>query len=110
MSGRGQGGFKAWASAKDALDRKLGDAVKPWVLHDLRRVVSTTMHERLKVPPHIVEACLGHYASRAGVSGVYNRAQYAEEKRIALNKWAGLLERIVSGGSRRPSSKMPKRR
>lgn len=110
FGGRGQAGFQGWAFCKRALDARLGDAVAPFVLHDLRRVVSTAMHERLKVAPHIVEACLGHYTSRSGVAGVYNRAQYAEEKQVALDKWGDLLEQIVSG--KRPDTivKLRKRR
>jgi hypothetical protein len=39
--------------------------------------------------PHIVEAILNHVSGhRAGVAGVYNRAQYAAEMREALERWA----------------------
>ena len=79
-------------------------------MHDLRRVISTNMHERLQIAPHIVEACLGHYTSRTGVSGVYNRAQYAAEKRIALGKWADLLLEIVSGKKPATVVRLPKRK
>jgi hypothetical protein len=66
--------------------------------HDFRRSVLTTMHERLNLPPHIVEAVLGHVSGhKAGVGGVYNKAQYDEQKRIALEKWAGHVEALVSG-------------
>ena len=35
----------------------------------------TTMHERLGVMPHVVEAALGHVdGHRSGVSGIYNQA------------------------------------
>lgn len=110
FGGRGQAGFKGWSFCKRALDNKLGGAVPPFTLHDLRRVVSTAMHERLKVAPHIVEACLGHHTSRSGVAGVYNRAQYAEEKQVALAKWGGLLEQIVSGKKPATIVKLHKRR
>jgi integrase len=95
FGGVGRGGFGGWSVAKRELDAKLGDVVRPWVVHDLRRVISTAMHERLKVAPHIVEAVLGHHGG--GVAAVYNRSQYADEKRIALGKWAALLEQIVTG-------------
>jgi integrase len=111
FGGSGQGGFGGWSSCKRALDAKLGDAVAPWTMHDLRRVISTAMHERLRIPPHIVEACLGHHSGhRHGVAGTYNRAEYADEKRIALDKWADLLDQIVIG--KRPATvvRLPKRR
>lgn len=110
FGGRGQAGFQGWAFCKRALDARLGDAVASFVLHDLRRVVSTAMHERLKVAPHIVEACLGHHTSRSGVAGVYNRAQYAQEKQVALDKWGDLLEQIVSGKKSATIVRLRKRR
>src|SRR5262249_16633830 len=92
------GPFQAWGRRKRQLDCKLASTVAPWRLHDLRRTVSTVMHDRLEVAPHIVEAVLGHYsAHRTGVAGIYNRAAYADQKRIALDKWAELLMTIVSG-------------
>jgi integrase len=97
FGGRGQGGFRGWAHCKQGLDRKLAGKVGSWTIHDLRRVVSTALHERLDVAPHIVEACLGHYASRSGIPGTYNKARYVEQQRVALNKWADLLLRIVEG-------------
>jgi hypothetical protein len=58
-------------------------------VHDLRRTVSTGMHE-LGVEPHIVEAVLNHISGhKAGVAGTYNHALYASPKRAALALWAG---------------------
>ena len=61
------------------------------------------MHERLEIAPHIVEACRGHFTSRAGVAGVYNRAVYADQKRVALAKWADLLSASSRAESRQKS-------
>jgi integrase len=105
------GPFQAWGRSKRQLDRKLASTVAPWRLHDLRRTVSTVMHDRLEVAPHVVEAVLGHYSGhRAGVAGTYNRAAYADQKRVALDKWADLLERIVSGKKPATVVKMPRRK
>ena len=105
------GPFQAWGRSKRQLDHKLASTVAPWRLHDLRRSVSTVMHDRLEVAPHIVEAVLGHYSGhRAGVAGTYNRAAYAEQKRVALGKWADLLTSIVSGEKPATVVKLPKRR
>lgn len=35
--------------------------------------------------------------SRKGIVGVYQRHEYAEEKRAALDAWARRLDAIVSG-------------
>ena len=69
--------FSSWHVAKAALDQRI--ALTPWVLHDLRRVFSTALHDRFGVPPHIVEVLLGHVGHQAGVAGVYNRSAYLAE-------------------------------
>ena len=89
----GARGFTDFARGKAALDARSG--VSGWVLHDLRRFFSTSLHERLGVPPHICESLLGHY--QGGIASVYNRAIYATEKRQALARWADHLLAIVEG-------------
>ena len=85
---RAADGFTAWSNAKADLDRRLGDAVKGWRLHDLRRSAATKMAD-IGIEPHVIEACLNHYSGhRAGVAGVYNRARYEQATKLALVKWA----------------------
>ena len=92
----GRAGFKGWAQGKAALDRRA--KIAPWRAHDLRRTMSTVMHERLGVAPHVVEACLNHVSGHQGnVAGVYNRAQYVVEKRRALDIWAAHVAAVVEG-------------
>jgi integrase len=81
-------------------------AVLPaWRLHDLRRTVSTMMHERLGIAPHVVEAVLNHVSGhKAGVAGTYNVAEYRAEKTAALDRWAAHVEGIVE---RRPANVVP---
>lgn len=93
--------------AKTALDlaiahvrreRGANNEMAAWVLHDFRRSMSTHMHERLGVEPHVVEAVLNHISgTKAGVAGVYNRSRYEPEKRRALSSWADHINAIVSG-------------
>jgi integrase len=72
---------------------------KPWVLHDLRRTVATNL-QKLGVRLEVTEAILNHVSgSRAGIVGVYQRHEYAEEKRAALDAWARRLEAIVTGAA-----------
>jgi integrase len=96
--------FGSWGRAKERLDRKLGNAVAPWRLHDLRRLVSTTMHDKLGIQPHIVEHILGHVGHQSGTAGVYNKADYLDERRRALEKWADYVEGIVTG--KRPAAEV----
>jgi integrase len=89
----GKNGFKSWSRGKALLDQRSG--VKEWRLHDLRRVVSTKLHEELLQPPHLVEAILGH--AQAGVAGIYNRSSYLAERRRVLDMWTAHLLAIVEG-------------
>lgn len=86
-----------YSRAKARLDKLIASAraeakeppMPEWRLHDFRRTMSTQMHERLNVSPHVVEAILNHVSgARAGVAGVYNRAAYLDERRSALERWA----------------------
>jgi integrase len=91
----GQGGYQGWSKSKAELDDRL--SLPDWRLHDLRRTVSTVMHDRLAVAPHIVEAVLGHVSGhRAGVAGHYNYARYLQAKREALTQWADHLAGVVA--------------
>jgi integrase len=97
--GSGAKGYLGWSNNKSALDARIAanSTIQPWRLHDLRRTLSTRMHE-IGVAPHIVEAVLNHVSGhKAGVAGTYNRAVYAKEKTIALARWAEHLLAIVSG-------------
>ena len=81
--------------ARKELHRKVIAA--PWRLHDLRRSAATGM-AGIGVVPHVIEACLNHVSgAKASVAGIYNREEYEPEKRIALDRWAGYIDSVVSG-------------
>lgn len=68
--------------------------LEPWTFHDIRRTVASGM-ARLNVAVHVVEAILNHRSgSIKGVAAVYNRYDYADEKRGALSVWADYLASI----------------
>ena len=94
-------GYQGWANGFQRLERRLraaGKVLPAWVVHDLRRTVSTRMHETLGIAPHIVEAVLNHVSGhRAGVAGVYNRAIYAKEKATAMAIYADHLAAVIEG-------------
>jgi integrase len=97
--GAGGVGFSGWSKCKERLDAKLagaGHVLPQWGLHDLRRTMSTKLHDA-GVAPHVVEALLAH--KQPGVAAVYNRASFRQAKREALAAWHGLLEGIVSDGA-----------
>ena len=103
--GSAAGPFQGWSNAKNAIDLRIQTAIKngeshvaafvPWRLHDLRRTAATRMAD-LGVQPHVIEAILNHVSGhRAGVAGIYNRATYAPEKRMALEMWAEHIASLV---------------
>jgi integrase len=63
-----------------------------WTLHDIRRTAKTLM-QRAGVRPDISERVLKHVIP--GVEGTYDRYDYLEEKRDALNRLAALIKRIL---------------
>jgi integrase len=95
--GRGTRGFQGWSWGRLDLNSRIAGPRPTWVLHDFRRLISTVMHERLAVQPHIVERVLAHVGHQAGVAGTYNRSDYIVEKRRALERWAEYVESVVTG-------------
>ena len=60
-----------------------------WVLHDLRRSLSTGMHERPGILPHIVEDVLGHATFSRGSRASTTRP--VTEPRSAVRSIYGLI-------------------
>jgi integrase len=89
--------------AKGLLDQamagELGEIPQPWVLHDIRRTFVTGL-QRLGVRLEVAEAAVNHRSgSVSGVTAIYAKHDYAEEKRAAMAAWAREVERIVAGKS-----------
>lgn len=72
---------------------KLKD-VPNFTIHDFRRTARTHL-AALGVDPFVAERCLNHKVK--GVEGIYNRHDYFDERRAALNEWAKLLTALESG-------------
>lgn len=70
-----------------------GQDVPAFTVHDLRRTASTLLHEN-GWPSDVVEKALNH--TIGGVRGVYNRAEYAPQRREMLQFWADFIEQLVS--------------
>ncbi|WP_084863712.1 tyrosine-type recombinase/integrase [Salibaculum halophilum] len=68
-----------------------------WTFHDLRRTCATGM-ARLGIPVRVTEAVLNHVSGTGGgIVAVYQRHDYADEKRAALDAWARLVADLVEG-------------
>jgi integrase len=75
-----------WSRAKTDIDR-IAALVRDWRIHDLRRTCATGL-QKLGLPLQVTEAVLGHVSgSRGGIVGIYQRHDYANEKRAALEAW-----------------------
>ncbi|MEM7696726.1 MAG: integrase arm-type DNA-binding domain-containing protein [Pseudomonadota bacterium] len=80
----------------DAAVGMVAPDMPPWRLHDLRRTFATKCAE-LGIALHVVERCLNHVSgSFGGVVGVYQRHEFADEKRAAFEAWAAHLEGLGS--------------
>jgi integrase len=75
---------------------KVKHGLDAFTIHDLRRTARTHL-EALGVAPHIAERCLNHKIK--GVEGIYNRHDYFEERKAALNAWAALLTQLEDGNT-----------
>ena len=82
---------KQMGKLKSRLDAACG--VRGWVLHDLRRTARSIM-SRAGVNADIGEMCLGHVLG--GVRATYDRHSYEQEKCIAFEKLATLIETITN--------------
>ena len=97
---------EAKASGEDPAQVEL----KPWRVHDLRRTLATGL-QRLGVRFEVTEAVLNHLSgSKSGVAGVYQRHEWTDEKRAALDAWAGHIERIVARANESNVVTLPGRR
>ena len=77
-----------WLNARlKILERRA--RVPHFTVHDLRRTAATHLTE-LGWKPEVVEKALGH--ALKGVRGVYNRAEFADERRQMLQAWADWLD------------------
>jgi len=65
-----------------------------FTVHDFRRTARSHL-AALGVQPHIAERCLNHKLK--GVEGIYDRHDYFEDRKAALNAWADLLVQLESG-------------
>ena len=80
-----------FSKMKARLDKRV--EIEDWRLHDLRRTVRTEL-ARLGVPEIVSERVINH--GPKGLVAVYNKHEYADEKRDALDRWAGELRDIVT--------------
>jgi integrase len=93
----GAAASNGYSKGKRRLDALLPSDMPPWRLHDLRRTLASGM-ARLGVNLPVIEKVLNHLSgSFGGIVGVYQRHDFAAEKRTALERWADHVEQLISG-------------
>ncbi|CAN7173412.1 tyrosine-type recombinase/integrase [Mesorhizobium caraganae] len=71
-------------------------AIPHWTLHDLRRTVASRL-AGLNINLPVIEKVLNHVSGTfAGIIGVYQRHEFRDEKRAAMNAWAEHLAALVN--------------
>ena len=100
FSVNGKAAINGFGKPKDRLDALSG--LSDWTVHDIRRSVASGM-ARIGISLPVIEKVLNHVSgSFAGVAGIYQRHDFAEEKRAALDAWGKHVAAIVAdkGGRR----------
>ena len=84
-----------YSKKKRQLDALLPADMPAWRLHDIRRTVASGL-ARLGVNLPTIEKVLNHRSgSFGGIVGVYQRHDFAAEKRVALQRWSTHVQQIV---------------
>lgn len=103
VSIRGGAPLSCFSQAKRLLDaettkvRREAGALPAWRVHDLRRTLATGF-QRLGIRFEVTEAVLNHVSgAKGGVAGIYQRHDWKDEKRAALEAWATHVDRLISG-------------
>jgi integrase len=101
--------ISGWAQAKAriaaAMQAKSDRQIERWTLHDLRRTCASHMAE-LGVAPHVIDKILNHSSGKiSGIARIYNRFDYADERKLALEALARHVEALI--GLERPAPEAP---
>ncbi|NRP45536.1 Prophage integrase IntS [Aliiroseovarius sp. xm-v-225] len=65
-----------------------------WTFHDLRRTCASALAFYARI--EVMEKILNHVSGKlGGVTGVYNRHEYSEEMRNALEAWSGQVRGVL---------------
>jgi integrase len=97
--------LSGWSRLKNRITRKMLKlaraehgaevTIKPWRLHDLRRVFVSGCAE-LGIRSDVIEVCVNHRSdSRRGVAGVYNLSILAPARKECFERWALHVAGIV---------------
>jgi integrase len=98
FTSNGSTAFSGFSKAKKRLDEISG--VTKWRIHDIRRTVTTGM-ATLSIAPHIADKIMNHQVGTiSGVAAVYQRHEFLEERKTALEAWGNYVQSLMDGEDR----------
>jgi integrase len=80
-------------TALNTMLRSIKFGIPQFTIHDSRRTASTHLHE-MGWKSDVIEKALGHEIG--GIRGVYNRAEYANERKKMLQQWSTYVETLLT--------------
>lgn len=92
--------FNRITTSAHELAEEVGLPLEPFTVHDLRRTGSTLLNE-LGFNRDWIEKSLAHEDRRSS-RGVYNKAEYADQRRHMMQEWADMIDAWVAGEKRKP--------
>jgi integrase len=93
--------FNRITTAVVAKAKEQGLPLEPFTVHDLRRTGSTLLNE-LGFNRDWIEKCLAHEEGKSS-RGVYNKAEYEQQRRHMLQEWADIVDAWVDGRTHQPT-------
>ena len=74
--------------------------VTNWTFHDLRRTFATFTTDKLKISPVVIDKVLNHTSGAVkGIAAVYQRGEYLDQRKTAMDTWAAFLSRSEFRGT-----------
>ena len=95
LTSTGDAPSSGYSKGKRRLDALLPPDMPDWRLHDLRRTVASGL-ARLGTNLPVIEKVLNHASgSFAGIVGVYQKHEFSQEKRQALDAWGAFVAAVA---------------
>lgn len=99
LPGRTRGKGLSTGTLHECMTRNKRFGIKPFTPHDFRRTASTILHEQ-GWNTDVIEKALNH--TMKGVRGVYNKAEYLDQRREMLQAWADYCDALKAGAKVTP--------
>ena len=101
LTSTGDAPSSGYSKGKRRFDSLLPPDMPDWRLHDLRRTVASGL-ARLGINLPVIEKVLNHASgSFAGIVGVYQKHEFSEEKRRALDAWGAFVAGLAGDRPRK---------